>query len=239
MAEFIKRVLLLVFSQRCYDEFFINFNFFDGPCLKATLSKFLGLGIVAGSVMVKVPQITKILNNKTAEGISFLSTILDLFAITSNVAYNVIKGFPFSAWGEGFFLATQTGVIGALVLFFGRSGKEAFFFIVSYAAVCVLLMGGYTSVDVLWSLQALNVPILCVSKCIQAFTNFKNQSTGQLSAITCFMLFLGAVARIFTTIQETGDGILILTFVCTSILNGIIAGQVLWYWNSDKNKKEI
>jgi mannose-P-dolichol utilization defect protein 1 len=73
---------------------------------------------------------------------------------------------------------------------------------------------------------------------IQAFTNYKNQSTGQLSAITCFMLFFGAVTRILTTIQETGDNILILTYVCTSILNGVIAGQVVWYWNVDKRKKE-
>jgi mannose-P-dolichol utilization defect protein 1 len=72
---------------------------------------------------------------------------------------------------------------------------------------------------------------------IQTFTNYKNQGTGQLSAITCFMLFFGALARVFTTIQETGDGILLITFLCTSTLNGIIAGQVVWYWNSDKHKK--
>jgi mannose-P-dolichol utilization defect protein 1 len=52
------------------------------------------------------------------------------------------------------------------------------------------------------------------------------------------MLFFGALTRIFTTIQETGDGILIITFFCTSAMNGIIAGQVLWYWNSDKHKKK-
>jgi mannose-P-dolichol utilization defect protein 1 len=73
---------------------------------------------------------------------------------------------------------------------------------------------------------------------IQAGANYKNQSTGQLSAVTCFMLFFGAVARVFTTIQETGDEILLLTYLCTSALNGIVAGQVLWYWNSDKDKKD-
>jgi mannose-P-dolichol utilization defect protein 1 len=52
MAEIIKRIILLVLSHHCYDEFFRNFNFFDGPCLQATLSKILGLGMVAGSVMV-------------------------------------------------------------------------------------------------------------------------------------------------------------------------------------------
>ncbi|XP_023701731.1 mannose-P-dolichol utilization defect 1 protein homolog [Cryptotermes secundus] len=238
MADLVRRVILLVLSQHCYDEYFINFNFFDGPCLRATLSTVLGLGIVAGSVMVKVPQITKILQNKTAEGISFLSVALDLFAITSNMSYNVIKGFPFSAWGEGFFLASQTAIIGALVLFFGRSSKETVLFTVSYLAICVILMGGYTPVNILWSMQALNVPIICVSKLIQAVTNYKNRSTGQLSAVTCFMLFFGALARVFTTIQDTGDNILLFTYLCTSILNGIIAGQVLWYWNSDKDKKD-
>jgi hypothetical protein len=61
-------------------------------------------------------------------------------------------------------LQPQTAIIGALVLFFGRSIKEAVLFTVSYLAVCIILMGGYTSVDILWSLQALNVPIICVSK---------------------------------------------------------------------------
>jgi mannose-P-dolichol utilization defect protein 1 len=73
---------------------------------------------------------------------------------------------------------------------------------------------------------------------IQAATNYKNHSTGQLSAVTCFMLFFGAVVRVFTTIQETGDDILLLTYLCTSTMNGIIAGQVLWYWNADKHKKK-
>jgi len=73
---------------------------------------------------------------------------------------------------------------------------------------------------------------------IQAATNYKNHSTGQLSAVTCFMLFFGAMVRIFTTIEETGDGILLLTYLCTATLNGMIAGQVVWYWNSDKIKKK-
>jgi mannose-P-dolichol utilization defect protein 1 len=73
---------------------------------------------------------------------------------------------------------------------------------------------------------------------IQAVTNYNNQSTGQLSAVTCFMLFFGAMVRIFTTIEETGDDILLLTYLCTATMNGVIAWQVVWYWNSDKHKKK-
>ena len=67
---------------------------------------------------------------------------------------------------------------------------------------------------------------------IQALTNYKNKSTGQLSAVTVFMLFLGSVARIFTSIQETGDMIVITTFTASSFANGMIAFQMLYYWNS-------
>ena len=74
--------------------------------------------------------------------------------------------------------------------------------------------------------------VLSPGKFIQIITNFKNGHTGQLSAITCFLLSLGAIARIFTSIQETGDNVLILTYVCSSVVNTIIATQVILYWNS-------
>ena len=73
---------------------------------------------------------------------------------------------------------------------------------------------------------------------IQAYTNFSNKSTGQLSVITVFMIFFGAIARIFTSIQETGDALVIFTYIVSSIFNGIIALQMIIYWNSDKVKRD-
>lgn len=66
---------------------------FAVPCFKATLSKGLGLGIIAGSILVKVPQILKISSNKSGQGINILSVLLDLFVITSTVAYGFVKGY--------------------------------------------------------------------------------------------------------------------------------------------------
>ena len=59
--------------------------------------------------------------------------------------------------------------------------------------------------DILWYGQAANIPLIVVGKLIQAATNYKNGHTGQLSAITVFLLTLGSLARIFTSIQDTGD----------------------------------
>ncbi len=74
---------------------------------------------------------------------------------------------------------------------------------------------------------------------IQAFENYKNSSTGQLSFVTILLLFLGALARIFTSYQDTKDKILILTFVSSAFFNGILVSQVLYYWNSKPKEKQL
>jgi hypothetical protein len=65
----------------------------------------------------------------------------------------------------------------------------------------------------------------------QVVTNYRNGHTGQLSAITVFMLAFGSLARIFTSIQETGDSIVIMTYVASSAVNVLLALQVLLYWS--------
>lgn len=183
-------------------------------------------------MLVKVPQILKILNNKSSEGLSIVSIFLDLMAITFHMSYSFVSGFPFSAWGDGTFLALQTAAIAALVFFYGhRSPPRAVMFTALYGVFVYILMGGMTSKKFLWTAQGFNVPILLTGKLSQAFTNYKNGSTGQLSAATCFMLFFGSLARIFTSVQETGDSMMILTYCVSTFANAVIVSQLLYYWN--------
>lgn len=201
------------------------------------MSKGLGYGIIAGSILVKVPQILKILTNKSAAGINIYSVFLEILAITLNLSYNVVKGFPFSSWGDVSFLAIQTAIIASLVLLYNGSLLRVFAFLACYLSVCYALMGGSTSIETLWNLQTVNLPILVAGKLSQAWTNYNNGSTGQLSAVTCFMLLFGSLARIFTSIQETGDSIIILTYCVSTVANGVIVAQLLYYWNADIDKK--
>jgi mannose-P-dolichol utilization defect protein 1 len=186
--------------------------------------------------MVKVPQILKILGARSAAGITLISVVLELFAITSNLSYSYVMGYPFSAWGEACFLGVQTAVVAMLVLYYNNgSVMLALSFLVAYCASVYGLTSGLTPVETLRSMQAATIPVIVVSKLIQAVTNFKNKSTGQLSAITIFMLFGGSLARIFTSIQETGDQTIILTYLAATSVNALIALQMLWYWNSKGN----
>ncbi|XP_041840817.1 mannose-P-dolichol utilization defect 1b [Melanotaenia boesemani] len=234
-----KGFLLAYFMpESCYDEFFLNFNFLDVPCLKIVLSKGLGIGIILGSVMVKLPQILKLMGAKSAEGLSFKSVLLELLAITGTMVYSITNKFPFSAWGEALFLMLQTVTIGFLIQMYGGRTSRGFLFVVVYVSLLGVLLSSVTPRSVVTSLQASNMPAIIVGRLIQAATNFQNGHTGQLSAISVFLLFAGSLARIFTSVQETGDSLMALTYVISSTCNGIIALQVLYYWNSSPGQQK-
>ncbi|KAM5306055.1 mannose-P-dolichol utilization defect 1 protein isoform 3-T3 [Glossophaga mutica] len=123
----LKRVLVpILLPEKCYDQFFVQWDLLHVPCLKILLSKGLGLGIVAGSLLVKLPQVLKILGAKSAEGLSLQSVMLELVALTGTMVYSIVNKFPFSSWGEALFLMLQTVTICFLVLHYrGQTVKGA------------------------------------------------------------------------------------------------------------------
>ncbi|XP_022380367.1 mannose-P-dolichol utilization defect 1 protein isoform X2 [Enhydra lutris kenyoni] len=113
----LKRALVpLLLPEKCYDQIFVHWDLLHVPCLKILLSKGLGLGIVAGSLLVKLPQVFKILRAKRAEGLSLQSVMLELVALMGTMVYSITNNFPFSSWGEALFLMLQTVTICFLVL---------------------------------------------------------------------------------------------------------------------------
>ena len=74
--------------------------------------------------------------------------------------------------------------------------------------------------------------ILFIFQLIQARANYKNGGTGQLSGITVFLIFAGSLSRIFTSIQETGDQLVVFMYICSSTFNGLIFSQIIYYSKS-------
>merc|ERR1712029_82489 len=98
---------LQLVNKECFNTLVVKGAVTDVPCLKMLLSRSLGTAIVAGSTMVKLPQILKIIGNGDAAGLSFLGVLLELLAVTANGAYSFSQGFPFSAYGESVFMSLQ------------------------------------------------------------------------------------------------------------------------------------
>ena len=68
--------------------------------LRSAALQGLGYGILAGSVLVKVPQLLNVLRAGSAAGLSPLSCELETLGLVIAVTYGFLMGLPFSAFGE-------------------------------------------------------------------------------------------------------------------------------------------
>lgn len=77
-------------------------------CIRLSISKGLGLGIVVFGSIMKVPQILKIIRGRSACGVSLSMYVLEVLAYTISLAYAVRKRIPFSTYGENASLTVQS-----------------------------------------------------------------------------------------------------------------------------------
>ncbi len=106
---------------------------------------------------------------------------------------------------------------------------------------CPTSAAGFVQVPLLVSyLPFLNLPTLVNGRFFQIYKNAVGRDCGDLSAITHLLMFLGTVARIFTTLvrvetaEGKGDNKLVAGYALGATLNAILVGQILLY-----KKKEI
>ncbi|KEZ42422.1 Polyketide synthase [Scedosporium apiospermum] len=223
----------------CYQTLVLDLDLTDQACLKLALSKGLGIGIVAASSIVKVPQILKLTSSRSAEGVSFLSYLLETAAYLIGLAYNFRNGFPFSTYGETALILVQNVAIAVLVLHYsGKSGLAAAFVAGLAGAAGALFTEEVLDMKTLGWLQAGAGALGVASKVPQIVAIWAEGGTGQLSAFTVFNYLLGSLTRIFTTLQEVDDKLILYGFIAGFVLNAVLAAQMLFYWNSPSSTKK-
>lgn len=177
----------------CYKSLILDVDPSDTSCVKLAVSKGLGIGIIGASSIVKIPQILKLLKSQSAEGISFLSYLLETASYLISLAYNVRQGFPFSTFGETALIAVQNVVIAVLVLQFGGKSAAAGVFVAGLAAAGYALFSrDVVDMKLLSYLQAGAGVLGVASKAPQIWTVWQQGGTGQLSAFAvgfCYVLY--------------------------------------------------
>lgn len=174
---------LSLIGPDCYKSLILDIDIADTPCLKLAISKTLGIMTVAGSSIVKLPQILKLLSSQSAAGISSLSYALETSAMIITLAYSARSGFPFSTYGETAMIAVQNVVISLLVLRFeGRTVLAAGFVGALVAAGWALFNGDVVDMGILGYAQMGAGLLGVASKAPQIWTIYKQRGTGQLSA---------------------------------------------------------
>jgi len=237
------QLLSKLMNETCATEILSNYNIFHRNCIQLFISQLLGYAIIAGSLILKVPQIMKIVNAKSAEGISLSSVLLELTSMMFTMAYCFRFGHPFSTFGESVFISMQNLVIVLLIFYYGRKFNKLFVSIFStYFLVLYLLLNPreIISTPIITSLYGTIIPLFISSRIPQIWTNYVNKSSGQLALFTWIMNVGGSAARVFTTIQQTpNDHLMLASFLLAVILNGSILIQILYFGNRNIKEKRI
>lgn len=220
----------------CHSALLLDLDILTHPaCLPLAISKALGVAIITAASIVKVPQLIKLVRSQSAEGLSFTSYALETASFLITLGYNVRMGFPFSTYGETSLILVQDVAIATLILVYSARTPVAVAFLVAVvSAVYALLVdtSGLVGDAQMQTLQAGAGVLGVASKLPQILTVYSQGGTGQLSAFAVFNYLLGSLSRIFTTLQEVDDKLILGGFVAGFVLNAVLAGQMVYYWNS-------
>ncbi|KAJ3876746.1 hypothetical protein F5051DRAFT_27618 [Lentinula edodes] len=232
----IRELGVSLIDEKCYVKLIEQLDFSDIECLKLALSKGLGIGIVIGGSIVKVPQIALILRTQDSAGLSISSYVLETISYLITLFYSYRSSFPFSTYGENLFLGVQNTIVSLLIILHGdapnpsrRTGNLGIltgFFVASISSLYSM------SLENLGYLQLATLPLSLFSKIPQITANYKAKSTGQLSAFAVLSQIIGCAVRVYTTSTEVGDPVVQAGFGLALFLNVILGIQMMSYWGN-------
>jgi len=249
LPPFIRDLGISIIGKECYVSLVENLELSDTKCLKYALSKGLGIGIVVGGSIMKVPQILLIFNARSARGIALPAYILETLSYAITLAYSYRNNYPFSTYGENLFLTLQNIIIIFLIVIYAPGSRltttttnnrvqklatTAVATAVSLASLSAI-PEGYLAL-----LQTATLPLSVFSKLPQIRQNARAQSTGQLSAVAVLAQIAGCLARLFTTATEVNDRIVSAGFALALVLNIVLGFQMYTYWpRAEKSSYEL
>ncbi|KDQ20969.1 hypothetical protein BOTBODRAFT_101106 [Botryobasidium botryosum FD-172 SS1] len=248
LPAIIREPAVALIGKECYVSLVENLNVSDVECLKYAVSKGLGIAIVVGGSVIKIPQVLLVVRSRSARGLSFAAYVLETISYAISLFYSARNQFPFSTYGENLFLTLQNLVITFLIVLYQspssshqslstRQPKKPTGVLFAAAAAAVAIVLTFVPARILSILQLLTLPLGLISKFPQITQNARAQSTGQLSGIAVSAQILGCLARLFTTATEVGDSLLTASFALALLLNIVIGGQMLAYQGNEEVKE--
>ncbi|KAF8266297.1 hypothetical protein EI94DRAFT_1586163 [Lactarius quietus] len=236
---FVKDLGISIIGQKCYISLIENLNIEDVECIKYSLSKGIGVAVVVGGSIMKVPQLLLILRAQSARGLSLTAYVLETCSYAINLAYSSRNGFPFSTYGENFFLTIQNVIITFLIILYNASSPRPLTAAPNptgklLTAVLTTLVVGFAlfaaPASALSAAQLGTIPLSLFSKLPQIAQNYRARSTGQLSTFAVISQIAGCAARLFTTAQEVNDPLVAAGFALAFALNLVVGAQMYGYW---------
>jgi mannose-P-dolichol utilization defect protein 1 len=199
--------------------------------MREVLSPLLGMVITFAAIFLQAPQIYACYTAKSCKGLAPASLYASSLSPLSFTIYSIRKGNAIHSWLENLILMVQNIVL-VIMLWNYASPSIPRNTIYSICACFPLLVAMCFSIpdEYEYILPLMNIPFLMASRLPQLVANYRQGGTGTLSPIPLFLVAVGALVRIFTTVQTVGmDWSVISTYLCSSSLASLTLLQYIYY----------
>ncbi|KEG08407.1 putative SNF2 DNA repair protein [Trypanosoma grayi] len=198
----------------------------------------LPYGVVFGSVMLKVPQIVKVLQHRSAAGISLASLCFELTSYVITTSWGIAQALQFKDFGENMFIMLEMALLLLLVGYLQNNLLYAMSVFLAEATALAAMSTGFLDRDLHEWLLSVQILFGMSSRVPQIIMNYRNESTGQLSFATFYLAMMGGISRLLTTFHnvpvEKGRHVMLTQFSISVGLNVAIIIQILQYRKNTK-----
>ena len=220
---------VLLIEEKCCDVFLNKHMFLNYECLSLAMSRFIGIGIIFFASIIKIPQIIQILQYSSGYGLSMTSLYLEINILC--ICFHYQRHFPFSTYGEAFFILAQNVIISFLVTHFDKNYPILlwdFIMIIEFSLLFSVFrnISSLNFISLLWNL---NIPLSVSYKSAQICENHRKKCKGELSTISSLMKAIGSLGRVFTTFREVKKISVFLLYLLNFLLNALIFIQCIIY----------
>jgi mannose-P-dolichol utilization defect protein 1 len=240
------KFVLLVIREDCWNPFFVDFTWLSPAawgaglplreCVSTSISKSLGYGIIAGSSVVKIPQVLNVISSRSGDGLSLDSQVMEFVSNALAVVYYALyEKSPFSAYGETIIVALGCLLVICAMIYFAKKDRAEGIvrLVLSVAAVAAFIPSVFDPL-VKYAPVAVNAGIVVlflaqlafwVARITQIIDTEKTKSNGAQSSITLVANLLGTTARIFTSMKEVNNKYQLGCTVFNAGLNAVLLWQ--------------
>ncbi|KAI1297922.1 Mannose-P-dolichol utilization defect 1 protein [Halotydeus destructor] len=199
----------------------------------------LSLSTTAICVVLKLPQILTIISNKSVDGLSTPSLMLEFWSYLTTVSYSIYFDYPFGLYSEYPFLLIQDVLILILIINYeDRDNTVLRAFIPT--AVAIHLTIGLKLVPKWLPVVALSCssPVGVLSKGLQLYEIISKKDAGHVSPTSWLLNCISSLCRLLSYCLSVADKTLVISLTFSTALNLAVALAAKMYQKPLRPKTE-
>ncbi|XP_058790669.1 solute carrier family 66 member 3 [Phymastichus coffea] len=199
------------------------------------ISDGLSVVTIALCIVLKIPQIKKLLDSQSTVGMSVTGLILELISYSISTSYNFVNGYSLLTYLEYPIIIIQEYILIFLVLKYQNLiNTRTSLVVLIYFIVCAGFVTETIPKIILTLLLPFPTPISASSKIVQLITILKAKNADSVSPLTWFISTITNSTRIFTIWIDSADIILLSNFIISTFLSLSIMCATLYYRKGHK-----